>query len=96
MFRGEVDEHLTRLCQFLLTLDRGIGVGEPGVFECDAHDLEALSVVGGVDLFDVGNLLFAGGAPGGPELHEDDLSSQVPEVDLPAVDRGECELDGQL
>ena len=40
--------------------------------------------------------LLAAGAPGGPELHEDDLSSQVPEVDLAAVDRGERELNGQL
>ena len=96
MFRGEIDEYLTRLRELLLPLDRGVGVGEPGVLERDAHDFEALRVVSSIQFFDVGDLLFARRAPGGPELHEDDFSAQLAEVDLAAVDCGEGELDGPL
>jgi len=87
---------IARLCPGHLVLAQKVApLGVIGI-ETDAHDHQGLSGELLRDVANVGQCLAARAAPGGPEVDEDDLSSEVVERDSAVVDRLDGERRGHL
>ena len=63
----------------------------PAVVHADAHDLEVLSGEGFVQLLQLGHLVAAGRAPGGPDVEQVGGPRQLRAVELAPVQRGRGE-----